>query len=72
MYQSTSNKKNDVLSIRRWLDFCKFCKAYKKFTYTQQSSYRLDHIGKIEVNIGKVEYDGSLDDLYRDDINKYI
>ena len=27
-------KKNDVLSIRRWMDFCKFCKTYKKLTYT--------------------------------------
>ena len=49
-----------------------YLELYKKFTYTQQSSYRLDHIGKIEVNIGKVEYDGSLDDLYRDDIDRFI
>ena len=49
-----------------------YLELYKKFTYTQQSSYRLDHIGKIEVNIGKVAYDGSLDDLYRDDINRFI
>ena len=45
---------------------------YRKFTYTQQSSYRLDHIGTIEVGIGKVEYEGTLDDLYRDDIDKFI
>ena len=49
-----------------------YLELYKKFTYTQQSSYRLDHIGKIEVNIGKVAYDGSLDDLYRDDIDRFI
>ena len=49
-----------------------YLELYKKFTYTQQSSYRLDHIGKIEVNIGKVVYDGSLDDLYRDDIDRFI
>ncbi len=45
---------------------------YRKFTFTQQSSYRLDHIGTIEVGIGKVEYEGTLDDLYRDDIDKFI
>ena len=45
---------------------------YKLFTYTQQSSYRLDFIGKLEVNIGKVEYKGSLQDLYETDINKYV
>ena len=49
-----------------------YIKLYKWFTYTQQSSYRLDHIGQIEVGIGKIEYEGTLDDLYRDDINKYI
>ena len=45
---------------------------YKKFTYIQQSSYRLDHIGTIEVGLGKVEYEGTLDDLYKNDINKFI
>jgi DNA polymerase elongation subunit (family B) len=45
---------------------------YRKFTYTQQSSYRLDHIGTIEVGLGKVEYEGTLDDLYRDDIDRFI
>ena len=45
---------------------------YKLYTYTSQSSYRLDFIGKLEVNIGKIEYDGTLDDLYESDINKYI
>ena len=32
---------------------------YKKFTYTQQSSYRLDYIGQLEVGIGKIEYEGT-------------
>ena len=45
---------------------------YKLFTYTQQSSYRLDYIWQLEVGIGKVEYDGTLNDLYKNDINKFI
>jgi DNA polymerase elongation subunit (family B) len=45
---------------------------YRLFTYIQQSSYRLDFIGQKEVGIGKIEYEGSLNDLYRDDINKFI
>ena len=49
-----------------------YLKLYKWFTYTQQSSYRLDYIGKLEVNMGKIEYDGTLQDLYENDINKYI
>ncbi len=45
---------------------------YKKFTYTQQSSYRLDYIGQLEVGLGKIEFEGTLQDLYETDINKYI
>ncbi len=45
---------------------------YKKFTYTQQPNYRLDTIGRLEVNMGKVEYQGSLDELFRNDLNKFI
>jgi DNA polymerase elongation subunit (family B) len=45
---------------------------YRLFTYTQQSSYRLDYIGQLEVNIGKIEYEGTLQDLYENDINKYV
>jgi DNA polymerase elongation subunit (family B) len=45
---------------------------YKKFTYTQQQNYRLDTIGRLEVGMGKVEYEGSLDDLFRDDLERFI
>ena len=45
---------------------------YKKFTYTQQPNYRLDTIGRLEVNMGKVEYEGSLDELFRTDLEKFI
>jgi len=45
---------------------------YKKFTYSQQPNYRLDTIGRLEVGMGKVSYDGSLDDLFRNDLQKFI
>jgi DNA polymerase elongation subunit (family B) len=45
---------------------------YRKFTYGQQQNYRLDTIGRIEVGMGKVEYDGSLDELFRTDLEKFI
>jgi DNA polymerase elongation subunit (family B) len=45
---------------------------YRQFTYTQQPNYRLDTIGRIEVGMGKIEYDGSLDQLFRDDLEKFI
>jgi DNA polymerase elongation subunit (family B) len=45
---------------------------YKKFTYSQQPNYRLDTIGRVEVNMGKIEYEGSLDELFRNDLEKFI
>jgi len=45
---------------------------YKKFTYSQQPNYRLDSIGRLEVGMGKVEYEGSLDELFRNDLDKFI
>ena len=45
---------------------------YRKFTYTQQPNYRLDTIGRMEVNMGKIAYEGSLDELFREDLEKFI
>ena len=49
-----------------------YIELYRKFTYVQRSSYRLDYIGQIEVDMGKVEYDGTLDQLLENDIDKFI
>lgn len=45
---------------------------YKKFTYTQLPNYRLDTVARTELGRGKVEYEGSLDQLFRDDLNTFI
>ena len=45
---------------------------YKLYNYSEKSSYRLDVIVKDEVGIGKVEYEGTLDTLYKNDINKFF
>lgn len=45
---------------------------YQNFTYTDEPSYSLDHISFKELKKHKIEYDGSLDDLYRDDLDKFI
>ena len=45
---------------------------YKNFTYSQESSYSLEAISQKELGKGKVKYDGSLDDLMREDIMKFI
>lgn len=49
-----------------------YLELYRKFTYKQQPNYRLDTIGRIEVGMGKVEYEGSLDMLFAEDLEKFI
>lgn len=45
---------------------------YKKFKLEEQPSYRLDYICRKEINEGKIEYEGNLNDLYINNINKFI
>lgn len=49
-----------------------YMRLYKKFIPKQQPSYALDAIGKKEVNRGKIVYNGSLDNLFRTDPDKFI
>jgi DNA polymerase elongation subunit (family B) len=49
-----------------------YLELYKNFTYTEQPNYRLNTIGLAEVNMGKIEYEGSLDTLFRNDIETFI
>lgn len=44
---------------------------YKNFTYTQLPNYRLDTVAQKELSRGKIEYEGNLDQLFRDDIEKF-
>jgi DNA polymerase elongation subunit (family B) len=45
---------------------------YKKYNIKQEASYALGAIGKKVVGMDKINYKGSLDDLYKSDINGYI
>lgn len=45
---------------------------YKNYTYNEEPRYTLDAIAKKELGRGKVEYEGSLDDLFRNDIMTFI
>jgi DNA polymerase elongation subunit (family B) len=45
---------------------------YQKFSGKNEPSYTLGAIGKKVVNIEKISYTGSLNDLYKEDIKKYI
>jgi DNA polymerase elongation subunit (family B) len=45
---------------------------HKKFIMKQEPSYKLDAIGEKYAKINKIEYEGSLDDLFKNDVNKFI
>jgi len=45
---------------------------YKKFSGRMEPTYALGPIGKKVVGIGKIQYHGSLDDLYKSDIEKFL
>ena len=45
---------------------------YRKYTYEERHSYRLDAIGEIEIGENKTAYEGTLDQLYNKDFRKFI
>lgn len=45
---------------------------YKKFSYKELPSYSLNYVCNFELNRGKIEYEGNLDDLMENDIDTFI
>jgi DNA polymerase elongation subunit (family B) len=45
---------------------------YRKHTYHEMHTYRLDYVGEVEVGDKKVAYQGSLDELYNNDFEKFV
>ena len=45
---------------------------YKRYNFGLESSYTLNHIAIKELGRGKLEYEGSLDDLFENDLEKFI
>ena len=64
-------------SDHRWLDIAgleslDYMKLHKKFSFKDEPSYKLDYLGKKYANLEKIEYDGSLDRLFKEDKQKFI
>ena len=49
-----------------------YMQLYRKYTYEERHSYALDAIGEYELNERKVQYEGTLDQLYNQDFEKFI
>ena len=45
---------------------------YRKHTYQELHSYKLDFVGEIDTGERKVPYEGTLDQLYNNDFKKFI
>jgi len=45
---------------------------HKKYIMKEEPSYKLGDIGTKYVNLGKIEYEGNLNTLFRDNIDKFI
>jgi DNA polymerase elongation subunit (family B) len=65
-------KKHDNSVVIAGLNCVDYLLLYKKFRFEPRQNYRLGYIGQLEVGMDKIKYEGSLNKLYRDDINKFI
>lgn len=54
------------------VSYLDYISLYKNYNYGELPNYRLDTVGTIELGRGKIEYDGNLDQLFRDDVEKFI
>jgi len=45
---------------------------YRKYTYEERHSYRLDAIGEMEIGENKTVYEGTLDQLYNNDFETFV
>ena len=49
-----------------------YLELYRKYTYEERHSYRLDAIAEYELGEHKTQYEGTLDQLYNNDFRKFI
>jgi len=68
------NGKANQAYVLEGIEQLDYLDVYKKFTYTQQESYRLDHIAFVELGERKLSYEehGNLFTLYKEDYQKFI
>ena len=49
-----------------------YLELYRKYTYEERHSYRLDAIAEYELNQRKTQYEGTLDQLYNNDFRTFV
>lgn len=61
----------NILGVSQ-LDYLELFKKFTLNTYGQQESYKLDHIAEVVLGENKVDYSGSLKNLYETDYQTYV
>ena len=69
VYQSKYKNEVIIAGVCTALDYFPM---YKRYSGVKKASYQLGKVGEEEVGIGKIKYTGSLNNLYKTDIKKYI
>jgi DNA polymerase elongation subunit (family B) len=64
--------KKDMYVDIAGLESMDYMRLHKKYSWEDEPSWKLDAIGEKYVGINKVEYEGSLDRLFEEDIHKFI
>jgi len=49
-----------------------YMRLHKKYSWKDEPSWKLDAIGEKYAGVNKIDYDGNLNDLYKDDIQKFV
>ena len=49
-----------------------YMRLHRKYSWKDEPSYKLEAIGEKYAKIGKIDYEGTLDTLFRDDVDKFI
>ena len=54
------------------VSYLDYIALYKNYNYGELANYRLDTVAQKELGRGKIEYQGNLDQLFKEDIEKFI
>jgi len=63
-------KKDEV--VLGGIQILDYMELYFKYVYKKLASYKLNFVGNYEVGTEKIDYDGSLNELYEKDYGKYL
>lgn len=70
-------KDNDWWDSDQYVEICgveslDYMKLHRKYYWKDEPSWKLEDIGQKWVGIAKIKYEGNLNNLYEDDLEKYV